>query len=295
MQVDSFGSNNALEAATNIVDINEQNAQQILIQGSQEKVVLIDFWADWCEPCKQLTPVLEKIAQDYANDLILAKINCDEQQAIAAQFGVRSLPTIVVFKDGQPVDGLAGLQPESAIREMLAKYLPAPQDAPLEAARLALQQEDYDQAYTLAKQAYDFASDDPQVKLLLADAAASIGHTEQASELLSTLTIADQDSYYQQILAKIKLAEDAAQSPEVQALEQALRDAPENLQLQLDLALQYHQVKRHEEAIELLFGILRTDMNFADAKQKTLDIINNLPAGDPLAAQSRRKLYSMLY
>lgn len=295
MQLDSLGSGNALEATTNIVDINEQNAQQVLIQGSQQKVVLIDFWADWCEPCKQLTPVLEKIARDYPNDLILAKINCDEQQAIAAQFGVRSLPTLVVFKDGQPVDGLAGLQPESAIREMLAKYLPAPQDAPLEAARQALQQADFDQAYTLAKHAFDLAADDPQIKLVLADAAASIGHTEQASELLSTLTIADQDSYYQQILAKIKLAEDAAHSPEVQALEQALQADPDNWQLQLELAVQYHQVKRHEEALELLFSILRNDINFADAKQKTLDIIANLPAGDPLAAQSRRKLYSMLY
>lgn len=295
MQLDSLGSGNALEATTNIVDINEQNAQQVLIQGSQQKVVLIDFWADWCEPCKQLTPVLEKIARDYPNDLILAKINCDEQQAIAAQFGVRSLPTLVVFKDGQPVDGLAGLQPESAIREMLAKYLPAPQDAPLEAARQALQQADFDQAYTLAKHAFDLAADDPQIKLVLADAAASIGHTEQASELLSTLTIADQDSYYQQILAKIKLAEDAAHSPQVQALEQALQADPDNWQLQLELAVQYHQVKRHEEALELLFSILRNDINFADAKQKTLDIIANLPAGDPLAAQSRRKLYSMLY
>ena len=295
MQLDSLGSGNALEATTNIVDINEQNAQQVLIQGSQQKVVLIDFWADWCEPCKQLTPVLEKIARDYPNDLILAKINCDEQQAIAAQFGVRSLPTLVVFKDGQPVDGLAGLQPESAIREMLAKYLPAPQDAPLEAARQALQQADFDQAYTLAKHAFDLAADDPQIKLVLADAAASIGHTEQASELLSTLTIADQDSYYQQILAKIKLAEDAAHSPEVQALEQALQADPDNWQLQLELAVQYHQVKRHEEALELLFSILHNDINFADAKQKTLDIIANLPAGDPLAAQSRRKLYSMLY
>ena len=295
MQLDSLGSGNALEATTNIVDINEQNAQQVLIQGSQQKVVLIDFWADWCEPCKQLTPVLEKIASDYPNDLILAKINCDEQQAIAAQFGVRSLPTLVVFKDGQPVDGLAGLQPESAIREMLAKYLPAPQDAPLEAARQALQQADFDQAYTLAKHAFDLAADDPQIKLVLADAAASIGHTEQASELLSTLTIADQDSYYQQILAKIKLAEDAAHSPEVQALEQALQADPDNWQLQLELAVQYHQVKRHEEALELLFSILRNDINFAAAKQKTLDIIANLPAGDPLAAQSRRKLYSMLY
>lgn len=296
MQIDSFNSPNSTGAIdNNIVDINEQNAQQILIQGSQEKVVLIDFWADWCEPCKQLTPVLEKIARDFPEDMLLAKINCDEQQAIAAQFGVQSLPTLVVFKDGQPVDGIAGVQPESVIREMLAKYLPEPQDDAKAAAQQALQDEDFENAYTFAKQAFDLAPEDAQIKLLYADAAASLGLTTQAKELVSTLTIADQDTYYQQILAKIKLADEAAQSPEVQALETALEADPENMQLQLDLAVQYHQVKRHEEALELLFGILRKDMHFADAKQKTLDIINNLPAGDPLAARSRRMLYSMLY
>lgn len=281
--------------ASNIVDINEQNAQQILIQGSQEKVVLIDFWADWCEPCKQLTPVLERIAGDYPDHLILAKINCEEQQAIASQFGVQSLPTIVVFKDGQPVDGLAGAQPESAIREMLAKYLPAPQDDALSQAQQALQEEDFEAAYTAAKQAYDLAPQDPQVRLVLADAAASIGHTDQALDLISDLTIADQDSYYQHIVAKIKLAEDAAQSPEIDALEAQLAEQPNDLSLKIELAIQYHQVKRHQEALDLLFEVLNEDINFQEGKKTTLDIINNLPAGDPLAAASRRKLYSMLY
>ncbi|RUO29019.1 thioredoxin [Aliidiomarina sedimenti] len=281
--------------AQNIIDINEQNAQQVLIQGSQEKVVLIDFWADWCEPCKQLTPVLEKIAADYPHDLILAKINCEEQQAIAAQFGVQSLPTLVVFKDGQPVDGLSGAQPESAIRQMLANYLPQPQDEALALAKQALGEENFEVAYEQAKQAFDLAPDDAAARLILADAAASIGHTEQAKELLKALTIADQDSYYQQILAKIKLAEDAADSPEVKALEDELATQPDNLELQLKLAVQYHQVRRHGEALDLLFKVLQTDMNFADAKKTTLDVINNLPAGDPLAASARRKLYSMLY
>ena len=296
MQIaDSIMSGGQPAAPSNIIDINEQNAQQVLIQGSQEKVVLIDFWADWCESCKQLMPVLEKIAADYPDELILAKINCDEQQAIASQFGVRSLPTIVVFKDGQPVDGLAGVQPEAVIREMLAKYLPAPQDDALASAQLSLQEEDFEAAYTQAKQAYDLAPNDPQVRLVMADAAASVGHTEQAKAFLAELTIADQDAYYQQILAKIKLAEEAAQSPEIAALEASLSEEPNNKSLKVELAVQYHQVKRHQEALDLLFSVLIEDMNFGEAKKTTLDMINNLPQGDPLAAASRRKLYSMLY
>lgn len=281
--------------AQNIIEINEQNAQQVLIEGSKSKVILIDFWADWCEPCKQLTPVLEKIAGDYPDDLILAKINCDEQQAISSQFGVRSLPTLVVFKDGQPVDGLAGAQPESAIRDMLSKYLPAPEDDALGLARNAISEQDFEAAYTHAKQAFDLNPEAAEARLLLADAAASIGHTDQAKELLQALTIADQDSYYQQILAKIELAEEAADSPEIQALESEIKNAPEDMDLKIKLAVQYHQAKRHQEALDLLFEVLRKDLNFGDARKTTVDIINNLPDGDPLAAASRRKLYSLLY
>ncbi|MGX5915517.1 thioredoxin [Aliidiomarina sp. Khilg15.8] len=281
--------------AQNIIEINEQNAQQVLIEGSKNKVILIDFWADWCEPCKQLTPVLEKIAADYPDDMILAKINCDEQQAISSQFGVRSLPTLVVFKDGQPVDGLAGAQPESAIREMLSKYLPAPEDDALGLARQAIAEQDFETAYTHAKQAFDLNPDAAEARLLLADAAASVGHTEQAKELLQALTIADQDSYYQQILAKIELAEEAADSPEIKALETEIEKAPQDMELKVKLAVQYHQAKRHQEALDLLFEVLRHDLNFGDARKTTVDIINNLPDGDPLASASRRKLYSLLY
>ena len=105
----------------NVVDIDQNNAQQYLIDESFNRPVVVDFWADWCAPCKQLMPLLEKLADEYAGAFLLAKINADEQQGISQQLGVRSLPTVMVFKDGQPVDGFAGAQPETAVREMLQK------------------------------------------------------------------------------------------------------------------------------------------------------------------------------
>ena len=113
----------------NVVDIDQNNAQQYLIDESFNRPVVVDFWADWCAPCKQLMPLLEKLADEYAGAFLLAKINADEQQGISQQLGVRSLPTVMVFKDGQPVDGFAGAQPETAVREMLQKHLPSPWDA----------------------------------------------------------------------------------------------------------------------------------------------------------------------
>jgi len=104
-----------------IVNIDETNAAALLIEESHNRPVVVDFWADWCEPCKVLMPMLEKIAEEYNGAFLLAKVNADEQGMIAQQFGVRSLPTVMVIQNGQPVDGFAGAQPENAVREMLGR------------------------------------------------------------------------------------------------------------------------------------------------------------------------------
>lgn len=282
--------------ATNIVNLTATNVREVLLEQSTTKTILIDFWAEWCEPCKQLLPILERIAAEYSDTLVLAKVDCEAEPELAAQFQIRNVPTLMVFKDGQPVDGMAGAQPEQAIRDMLSKHLPQPGDEALQAAQQAIAEEDYEAAYTAAKTAFELAPENNDARMVYADAAARIGHTEQAKELLQSLTIAEQgSSYYQQILATIELAESAADSPEIRALEEALAQAPANFELMQQLAVQYHVVKRHQEALELMFKILETDLSYGDARKQTLDILNNLPQGDPLVSKYRGKLYSMLY
>ncbi|WP_113908132.1 thioredoxin [Aliidiomarina celeris] len=282
--------------AANIVNLTMENARDVLLEQSKTKVVLIDFWADWCEPCKQLMPTLERIASQYPDTLVIAKVDCEAEQQLAAQFQIRSLPTLMVFVNGQPVDALQDAQTEQAIKDMLAPHLPQPEDDALANAQQALQEGDEERAYTEAKKAYDLAPENMNARLLLADAAARVGHTEQAKSLLEGLTVAEQaDPRYQHVLANIDLAEQAADSPEVRALEEQVAKSPNDLAARQQLALQYYQVKRYEEALNTLFSVLEADLNFAEAKKHTLDILNNLPAGDPLAATYRRKLYSMLY
>lgn len=136
-----------------IVDVEGAEAfDQLVIENSFTRPVLVDFWADWCAPCKALMPLLEKIATHYNGEFLLAKVNCDVEQETVARFGVRSLPTVVLFKDGQPVDGFAGAQPESQIREMLARHVPKPEEitiTPLEQAEQLFAEGAYAEAETV--------------------------------------------------------------------------------------------------------------------------------------------------
>lgn len=279
----------------NIVNITLENFQQVILDTSKEKFVMVQFWADWSEPCTELTPVLAKLAKEYANDLVLARVNCDEQQEIVGQFGVRSLPTVMLVKDGQPIDGFAGVQPEQQIRELLDKHLPKAEDELFHQAMQFVSAGDYTQAFTLAKQAYDLNSDNVDIKFLLIDCYIELGQVNQAKELLAGIGLVDQDGRYQSLQGKIELAEQAADSPEIQTLQQALAQDPDNMELKVTLAVQLHQVRRSEEALELLFSVLNKDLNFAEAKKTTLEMINALADGDPLKSKYRRKIYSLLY
>lgn len=280
---------------SNIIDVTLQNFQQVLLEGSKEKLVIIDFWADWCEPCKQLMPVLEKLAGEYNDQVILAKINCDDQQELAMQFGIRSLPTVAFFKNGEPVDSFGGVKTEGEIREILNKHLPSPSDNLIQQAQVAMGEGDANKAYTLAKQAYDLDNTDMAAVKLLAEAAVDAGRLDQAKELVAAIPMVEQDSDYQRIKGKLELAEDAADTPELRALQDQAEQNPDDLSLKLQLALKFHEANRDEEALQLVFTVLTKDVNFEGAKKYALDIINSLPDGDPLAATYRRKLYSMMY
>ncbi|HCD55387.1 MAG TPA: thioredoxin, partial [Halieaceae bacterium] len=129
-----------------IVNIDESNAAALLIEESHRRPVVVDFWADWCGPCKSLMPVLEKLANEYAGAFLLAKVNADEQPMISQQFGVRSLPTVMVMQGGQPVDGFVGAQSEAQVRELLEKYLPKPWDGLLEEGQALMAAGDFSSA-----------------------------------------------------------------------------------------------------------------------------------------------------
>ena len=280
-----------------IVNIDETNAAALLIEESHKRPVVVDFWADWCEPCKVLMPLLEKIAAEYQGAFLLAKVNADEQQMIAQQFGVRSLPTVMVIQGGQPVDGFAGALPEAQVREMLEKYLPKPWDGLLQQAQELMTQGDFTAALPLLRRAWDESGHSHDITLALAHALIECLRLDEAEKILDGVRMADQDEVYEQLRAQLEIKREAAKSPEIEALEQRLLDNPEDLDVRQQLGVQYTNGGQFKEGMEQFIYILQRELDHGDGatKRLLLDTIATMGKGDPLAVEYQRKLYSLLY
>lgn len=279
-----------------IIDVTDANLRDIL-ELAQHTPVVFDFWAEWCSHCKSLMPILEKLAHEYQGQFILAKVDCDQQPAVASQFGIRSLPTVYMFKNGEPVDGFQGAIPESEIREKLLQILPQQDELKLEQAIQLLGEGKHQEAVPVLKEALELSGNASDIALLLAETYIVLNKMDDAEGLLNQIPLQDRDSRWQGLTAQIELARQAADTPEIQQLQQAMQQEPDNAELAVKLALQWHQVGRNEEALSLLMGFLRRDLGAANggARKTLTDIIAALGNGDPLAGQYRRQLYSLLY
>lgn len=279
------------------IDVTQDNAKQYLIDESFNRPVLVDFWADWCEPCKTLMPLLEKLASEYAGAFLLAKVNADAEQMITAQFGVRSLPTVMVMKDGQPVDGFMGAQSEQEVRALLEKYLPQPWDLQLEEARAKIAGGQISETVPLLKEAMTSSNERADIVMALAGVYIQLNRLEEAETLLAKIKMVDQDAEFEQLKAQLEIAQNAEKAPEVSALEQKLEQNPEDEEIKFQLAVQYSQHQYHSEALQLLFSLLQTKLDAREGEVRRVftDVLAVLGKGDPLAVEYQRKLYSLLY
>ncbi|CAG0911619.1 unnamed protein product, partial [Cyprideis torosa] len=175
-----------------VIDVTAENFTEVVLNTSMERPVLVDFWADWCNPCKMLMPLLTKLADEYGGQFILAKVNSDEQQALAQQFGVRSLPTVKVFRNGQPVDEFMGALPEGEIRAFIGRHLSKPSDQFLLAAAQYLEQGNFPDAIQQLAQGIESDPDRAELRIQLAMVYTDMGHLKEAEEVLKTLALLDQ-------------------------------------------------------------------------------------------------------
>ncbi len=280
-----------------MIAITLDNFQQVVVEESKSKLVLVCFWAEQVPESIELRDKLAAKLSTFSETITLATVDCQSQGQIAQQFGIQGLPTAILLKDAQPLDGISGPQDETSIATFLDKHLPKPQDTLLNQAKSALANNQLDEAITAISQAYQIDDSRADIKFVLIDVYLQTGKTTEAKTLLDTIMMVDQDSEYQALVAKVELAEQAENSPEIQALEAQLAATPDDVNISHQLAVQYSQVNRQEDALTLLFRLVQAgdEQTKAKSKELFLDVLKALPDGDPLAAKFRRKLYTLMY
>ncbi len=284
-----------------ITDSNTENFVAQVIEKSKEVPVLVDFWAPWCEPCKTLSPILEKLVREYSGAVRLVKINVDENKNLAQELRVQSIPVVFAFKDGRAVDALQGAQPEGQIRrfiERLTGHAGSPVDQALEEAKGLLDGGDPAEAGEIYGQVLAAEADNAAANAGMARSLMAGGDHQQAQQFLDRLA---PELRSQAELVAVQTALDLA-APTIDRgaadeLAERVAQNPADHQARFDLALSLYGGGQSEAAIEQLVEIVRRERKWNDdaARLQILKIFQALGNSDPVTVAGRRKLSAVLF
>lgn len=279
-----------------IVDVTKENYQQ-LMETSFKVPVLIDFWAEWCQPCHALMPVLARLAEEYEGKFILGKLNTEEEQEIAAQFGIRSIPTVKLFRDGLPVDEFMGALPEQAVRQFLDQHVARESDAQVLAAQQQLLAGNVDAAIALLEDARAGDPDNVRITIALAEVKAASGDTAAAEALLDSLPANEQNEpEVASLRSRLFFAAQVAEAPPVEELEARLAANGEDHEARYQLAMRKIIDGDVETAMQLLLELMKADRSYGDdAGRNGLVKLFDALGDHPLVGQYRRRMASLLY
>ncbi len=280
-----------------IAAVTAADFEKIVIQGSFERPVLVDFWADWCAPCRQLMPILSRLAEEFNGQFFLAKVDTEAEQALAAQFGIRSLPTVQLFKDGAPVDQFMGALPEAQIREFLSRHINRASDRLIDQARQAIADGDLGAAQTLIERAAQDDPDNSRLFIARVQVKAAEGDIAAAQELLehTPLDLAA-DPELGALRGQLAFSAAAAEAPPIETLRATLEAHPDDSEARYQLAAREVLAGDHEAALETLLALLKRDRQYGDdAARKGMLAIFDLLGGGALVSRYRAKMLSSLY
>lgn len=285
-----------------VVDSSSETFVADVVDASMELPVIVDFWAPWCEPCKTLGPLLEKIVNAAQGKVKLVKVDIDQNQEIAMQMRIQSIPAVFAFKSGQPVDGFVGAQSESQIKSFVERLTgpigPTPVEQAMEQANQALEQEDFNSASNIYSQVLKHAPDEAAAVAGMARSLLGMGDAAGAREILDAVDeklAAHSD--IEGARAALALAERSEESGDEAELGARLAADENDHQARYDLAMAHYAQARNEEAIDALLEIVRRqrDWNEEAAREMLLQVFEALGPTHELTVGGRRKLSSILF
>jgi len=281
-----------------IFDATEQNFQQGVIENSYKAPVLVDFWAEWCEPCKQLIPVLETLANTLNGQFVLAKVNSESEQSLSQQYQIRTIPTVLVFKNGEMVEQFNGLQSEEFIKSLIDRHSTSEADTLRNQAFETIQSGDFENGKRLLFEAESLAPDNVTIQIDLAHLEAREKEYEAAKSRLNKLSIADRENaQVVSLINKIELALVTENAPDINKLEEVLAKTPEDHLSRYQLAIQLINQDEYEQGLEHLIYILVRDSQFQDGsvKKSLLATFSLLGDEHPLVGKYRRKMFNAMH
>jgi putative thioredoxin len=281
-----------------VFDANELTFAEQVIQASMKHPVLVDFWASWCQPCQVLKPLLKRVVESYNGEVHLAYVDTDAEQNLAAQFGIRSLPTVMLFKDGAVVDQFMGAQPESAIRALIDKHVVRESDLMLHQAMSLLEQNHEAEALELLRLAHELDPKNSAVLFVLARFAAHSGKTEQALSMLASIPDnAAEAGMARELKAQIYFNQKAQNLGDADALLARIEANPADCEAREKLAILLITQGQHEAALQQFLQIMQTDRSYNDGagRKGMMQIFEMLGDSHPLTLPYRRKMFGMLH
>jgi putative thioredoxin len=286
-----------------VKEVTTASFQADVLHESRRQTVLVDFWAPWCGPCKQLAPVLEKAVQESGGAVKLVKMNIDDHPAIAGQLGIQSIPAVIAFRDGQPVDGFIGVLSEREIKAFLKRVggnatLESQIEEAIAAARQALDGGDTMTARQIYAAILERMPDHPDAVAGMAELLAGEGAVDKARALLDGVPADRQEApAIAAVRAKIALAEQVAGLGDPKELAARIEADPKDHQARFDLALILNAQGRREEAAEHLLTIIQTDRHWKDdaARAQLIQFFEAWGPNDEVTLKARRRLSSILF
>jgi putative thioredoxin len=279
-------------------DVTSTDFDQVVIEGSKQVPVVVDFWAPWCGPCRALTPVLDKLAEAYQGKFVLAKVNSDENPELARRYGIRSIPNVKAFVDGEVVDEFLGALPESGVREFIDGLLPTPGELIRRDAEARARAGDQRGALDLLDTAVGLEPNNDAIHADRVELLLDSGQVEQARDAASRLSpLASQDARIRRVLARLQFSGESESPDQGAALEARVRSNPDDLEARLELARLYVKQQRYEPALDYLLEISRRNRQFGDdiGRKSVLAIFDLLGSDHEIVSRYRRLLAAALH